>query len=75
MQLSGGPYPASAALLPVRLTQIDGWMELYRALSISCPHPALLISQGIAHLEAQCSVYFLKGPKLFVEEPGKTTCS
>lgn len=64
MQLSGGPYSASAALLPVRLTQIDEWIDL--RTFIICP---ALIIRCITHLLAPCFEHFLTAPeKVYREE-------
>lgn len=48
MQLSGGPYSASAAPLPVHLAQIDEWMDvehvfvLRQVLAVLSPRPRKL---------------------------------
>lgn len=63
MQLSGGLYSASAALLPVRLSQIDEW--IYRLRTFIICH--VLIIQCITHLLALCFVSFLNATKKFIE--------
>ena len=64
MQLSGGPYSASAALLPERLTQIDEWIDLLRTVIICLA----LIIRCLTHLLAPCFEHFLTAPKKFYRE-------
>lgn len=62
MQLSRGLYSASAALLPVRLTQIDEWIDLLRTLIIC---PALIIP---CKSNKFLSIFPTAGKKVFTEE-------
>lgn len=64
MQLSGGPYSASAALLPVRLTQIDEWIDFLRTFII-CP---ALIIRCITNLLALCCVFSQCPEKVYREK-------
>lgn len=55
MQLSGGPYSASTAPVPVHLTQIAEWMDVEHLF-------VLHLSLIVLHIHWHPYLYFLSAP-------------